>query len=214
MVEVLTPKKLANTQIRAFVSQKITYWTFTSIELPTCILLLWLCNTRLLHFFWPSTTLKSYFPCVVYFINTLLQLSFKESKDITQIARYHIPDTQKHVYKSFNCFCWKNEINSVHFLCITCPTVSKISEFPHGFSWLRFFSNFLGATASRTIKTDSVRMPYQSPIKEWNDDLKHHLLVSLLYNICLEIVKSSPLSLFILEFYVGKMSPFWRALTV
>lgn len=51
-------------------------------------------------------------------------------------------------------------------------------------------------------------MPYQSPIKNWNDDLKHHLLVSLLYNICLEIVKSSPLSLFILELYVEKCLPF------
>lgn len=50
-------------------------------------------------------------------------------------------------------------------------------------------------------------MPYQSPIRNWNDDLKHHLLVSLLYNICLEIVKSSPLSLFILELYVEKCLP-------
>lgn len=52
------------------------------------------------------------------------------------------------------------------------------------------------------IKIDSV--PYQSPIENWNNDLKHHLLVFLLYNICLEMVKSSPLSLFILEFYVEK----------
>ena len=67
--------------------------------------------------------------------------------------------------------------------------------------------NFLVATASRSIKIDSSCVPYQSPIKKWNDDLKHHLLVSLLYNICLEIVKSSPLSLFILEFYIGKRLP-------
>ena len=50
-------------------------------------------------------------------------------------------------------------------------------------------------------------MPYQSPIKKWNADLKHHLLVSLLYSICLEIVKSSPLSLSILEFYIEKHLP-------
>lgn len=50
-------------------------------------------------------------------------------------------------------------------------------------------------------------MSNQSPIKKWNDDLKHHLLVSLLYNICLEIVKSSPLSRFILEFYREKCLP-------
>lgn len=32
--------------------------------------------------------------------------------------------------------------------------------------------NFLGATASRSIKIASVCVPYQSPIKKWNDDLK------------------------------------------
>lgn len=68
-------------------------------------------------------------------------------------------------------------------------------------------SNFLVATASRTIKIDSIHLPYQSPIKKWNDDLKHHLLVSLLCNICLEIVKSSRLSLFVLEFSVETHLP-------
>jgi hypothetical protein len=49
-------------------------------------------------------------------------------------------------------------------------------------------------------------MSDQSPIKIWNGDLKHHLLVSALYNICLEIVKSAPLSVFLVELRVEKVS--------
>ena len=68
--------------------------------------------------------------------------------------------------------------------------------------------NFLGATASRSIKIVSVCVPYQSPIKKWNDDLKHHLLASLLYNICFGNCEEFALVSFHSRVLRRKTSPF------